>query len=425
MSFYKSKNRSKNYINIVMKKIAIVGGGAAGFFAAIRAAELASEQKMPVEIKIFESGKEFLRKVKISGGGRCNVTHHCFDVDQFCQNYPRGAALLRVAMMRFQAKDTVQWFTKRGVPLVAEADGRMFPKTNRSSTVIDCLMKAAQDAGVICLLEHAVVQIDRADMFTLHFRHGEIYQADVVMLATGSTEKGYALAQSLGHSITERAPSLFSFKIDDPLLAGLAGTSFSNVLLLLQVKKKFDSAGAMLITHWGLSGPAILKLSAWAAREIQQQGDACELTVNWLGNKREDEVFRLFEDHHKNRPNSPFHNSFSRYITKRFWSQLLKVFDISEQQKWGQVPVASLKKLAQVLCATRLHVHGKSRYKDEFVECGGVDLKEIDEHTMQSKLCPGLFFAGELLDVDGITGGFNFQNAWTGGWIAGSSFLAL
>jgi predicted Rossmann fold flavoprotein len=416
------------------KTIAVVGGGAAGFFAAIRAAEVAKENDQSVQIFIFESGKEFLRKVSVSGGGRCNVTHHQFDVPLFCQNYPRGQKELRSPFSRFQAKDTVNWFAQRGVDLITEADGRMFPSTHRSSTVVNLLLEAAKNNGIQCLTEHAVTRIEKnaigvsGSPFLLHFRHGFTQLADVILLATGSTEIGYELAASLGHTITERAPSLFSFKINHPLLHDLSGTSFSNAslkLLIEEVKKPFTQQGPLLITHWGLSGPGVLKISAWAAREIHRLHEAkqsCRLQVNWLG-ERPSFVMETLEKHQKSVPSQMLHNPFSQQLTKRFWSRVLFVGRVDEKQTWGQISKKQLQQITQILTESELEVQGKSRNKDEFVECGGVSLKEIDFKTMESKVCNGIFMAGEILDIDGITGGFNFQNAWSSGWIAGEAMV--
>jgi predicted Rossmann fold flavoprotein len=415
-----------------MKTIAIVGGGAAGFFAAIRAAEVAKEHNHPVKIIIFESGKEFLRKVAISGGGRCNVTHHNFDIPSFCQNYPRGQQELKSPFSRFQAKDTVEWFAKHGVDLIAEADGRMFPSTHKSSTIVNTLIETATQLGVECLTEYAVTQIDATHLqsplprFSLHFRNGHQQLADRVLLATGSTEIGYELASHLGHTITERAPSLFSFKINHPLLHDLPGTSFPNAQLRLQIegiKKPFTQQGPLLITHWGLSGPGILKLSAWAAREINhlhKLNQSYQLLVNWLGEGNPQSTLEMLESHKQAHVSAPMNNLFSNQITKRFWSRLLYLQSIDEKQTWGQTSKKQLQTIAKNLTETSLEVQGKSRNKDEFVECGGVSLKEIEFKTMESKICPGLFVAGELLDIDGITGGFNFQSAWSTAWVAGN-----
>lgn len=407
------------------KKIVIVGGGAAGFFAAIRAAELAKSQSRRIEISILEMSGEYLRKVRISGGGRCNVTHHIFEPRAFCENYPRGEKELLSAMQRFQSKDTVQWFADRGVRLYPEEDGRMFPTTNDSKTVIECFVQCCRELNVKILTGHSVQSIkkDPDGKFTISLREQEPLIADRVMIATGSSSGGYQLAKDLGHTITDLAPSLFSFKISDSLLTDLSGLSFENAATKLAIPdcRLFEESGPLLITHWGLSGPAILKLSAWAAREMKKSNYEAKLIVNWLGLQNFEAaktlVKKLKEEHHKGQVGTLPMPGFA----KRFWVSLLLKCNIESEKRWAEVSKQEIQTLANHIFATEFKVLGKNRFKDEFVECGGVSLKEIDFKTMESKICPGLYFAGEVLDIDGITGGFNFQAAWTGGFIAGSN----
>ena len=405
-----------------IRKVVIIGGGAAGFFAAINTAENAKANHTAVDVQILEASASVLKKVSISGGGRCNVTHNLFEVRAFCERYPRGSKELLSAFQRFQAKDTVEWFQKRGVNLVAEEDGRMFPDTNTSETIIQCFQDSARDAGVQVKLNHKVESISKLETgkFLIQIRTGEKMEADSVMIATGSSGFGHKLAKELGHTITELAPSLFSFKIEDPMLTDLPGLSFENaeVKLLIPNEKPFKEKGPMLITHWGLSGPAVLKISAWAAREMLHADYKAQLKVNWLGTDRIESVLDILKKVKAEGLKSLVANVYPEQLAKRFWIKVLEKIKIPEDKRWADISNKELQALAEVLFATQFEVLGKNRYKDEFVECGGVDLKEINFKKMESKICPGLYFAGEVLDIDGITGGFNFQNAWTGAFIA-------
>ena len=408
---------------MTVRKIVIVGGGAAGFFAAINAAENAKANGKAALVEILEATNSTLKKVSISGGGRCNVTHNLFEVRAFCERYPRGAKELLSAFQRFQARDTVEWFQKRGVTLVPEEDGRMFPDTNTSETIIKCFQDSAAKAGVQVRLNHKVESITKPEpggRFVITLRTGDVIEADSVMIATGSSAFGHKLAKELGHNITELAPSLFSFKISDPMLTDLAGLSFerAETKLLIDGVKPFKEAGPMLITHWGLSGPAVLKISAWAAREMLHADYKAQLKVNWMGIDRIDKVLEQLKDLKVEGNKSQVSNVYPTELAKRFWLKVLEKANIPEDKRWADLSNKELQALADLLFGTTFEVLGKNRYKDEFVECGGVDLKEIDFKKMESKICPGLYFAGEVLDIDGITGGFNFQNAWTGAWIA-------
>jgi predicted Rossmann fold flavoprotein len=410
------------------KTIAIIGGGAAGFFSAINTAQLARQKGLSLDIRILESTKQYLKKVKISGGGRCNVTHNCFDVKMFCQNYPRGSRELLSPMQQFQAKDTVEWFKKAGVQLVTEADGRMFPDTNSSATIVDCYLQLAREFKIKLMSDSPVTAIETPStrQLKLHIRGKESLMADAVLVATGSALGGYRLAKSLGHTITELAPSLFSFKIKDPLLSGLQGLSFSDATLKLTLpgKKVFKQKGPVLITHWGLSGPAILKLSAWAAREMKQANYDGTLTVNWMGTEKTGDVENRLKLIKEDNLKSYLKNSYPENLPKRFWLNLLDKISIDQDNQWSRISNRDIAKMGHALVATSLNISGQNRYKDEFVECGGVALSEVDFKTMQSKICPGLYFAGEILDVDGITGGFNFQSAWTTAWIAAQHMVS-
>jgi len=408
-------------------QIAIVGGGAAGFFCAITAARLAQEKNLSCRVTILESSNQFLKKVKISGGGRCNVTHKLFDVSEFCQNYPRGRRELLSPMQKFQAQDTVKWFQKAGIRLIAEDDGRMFPDTHSSQTIIDCYLDQANQFGVDLKLRSPVKSIQASDSnrLILKIKDQESFHADLVLIATGSSPAGYRLAESLGHSITERAPSLFSFKIDDPLLQDLPGLSFpfASLKLSLPKKKSFQQSGPILITHWGLSGPAILKLSAWSAREMKQVNHQAQLSVSWLGDQSSQQLTEKLKDLKNQNPKNLMKNIYPAELPKRFWLKVLAKGQIDIEKQWANLSHKELNLIINILTQSDFQVLGQNRYKDEFVECGGVHLKEVDFKTMESKICPNLYFAGELLDVDGITGGFNFQNAWTTGWIAAHSMV--
>jgi predicted Rossmann fold flavoprotein len=407
------------------RNIAIIGGGASGIFASIRCAEIAKEKKIDVDICVFEASTNFLRKVRISGGGRCNVTHHLLNIKDFSLNYPRGQKELLSPFQKFQATDTIKWFEDRGVNLKHERDGRMFPITDRSETIIDCFIKETNKHKVKLLNKKNVnALIKRQDgRLTVSINEGESFIADSVLIATGSKPLGYKLATALGHSITEIAPSLFTFKIDDPILENLSGTSFSNATLTLKIKKTkpFIQTGALLITHWGLSGPALLKLSAWAAREMMHASYKARIVVNWLSIDNKDDAEKWLKAIKKNNTKTSIGNAYPKELTKRFWLQLLKKCSILKEKNWSEISKNELNQIIENLVNCELDILGKSRFKEEFVECGGVNLKEINLRTMESKICSGLFFSGEVMDIDGITGGFNFQSAWTSGWIAGSN----
>jgi len=359
------------------------------------------------------------------GGGRCNVTHHIFEPRQFVKAYPRGAKELLSGFTVFQAKDTVRWFQDRGVRIVPESDGRMFPDSNRSETIINCFLAEASRLGVQILIDHPVSQIEKKDgKFSIVCKSAEL-NADRVLLATGSFPLGHRLAVGLGHTITELAPSLFSFVIRNELITGLEGISFPMAkTTLLCDGHVFAEAGPLLITHWGLSGPAVLKISAWSARHMKRAGYKATLKVNWLGLDNLEVAKKFVEDFKARNLKSKILNARPDVIPLRFWERILTYVGLPSDIKWAELSKRQHFTLAEALFSTEFKVDGKNRYKDEFVECGGVDLREVDFRTMQSKVCPGLYFAGEVLDIDGITGGFNFQNAWTGSWIGAQSMAA-
>jgi predicted Rossmann fold flavoprotein len=397
----------------------VIGGGAAGFFAAIQAAEITPN----IKILILEGTPKLLSKVEISGGGRCNVTHNCFDPRELISHYHRGKRELLGPFSRFQPKDTIEWFQAKGVAIKTEADGRMFPETNTSQTIISCFLEQAEKYGIEIKKKTRVSEITKKDSenFLITTRDGEIFEATNVLLATGSSKEGHQLAESFGHTITELAPSLFTFTIQNPILIDLAGLSFPSAEVNLKVTEKdFVLQGPVLITHWGLSGPAILKLSSQAAKELFQEKYQAKLRINWIGIKQE-KVFQELEQARKEYPlrNIQKHPLFQ--LQKRFWERCCELAGIFEMIKYSECSNDLLRKLANILTQTELQVSGKGEFKEEFVTCGGVSLEEIDFRTYESKIVSGLFFAGEILNIDGETGGFNFQNAWTGGWHVGNA----
>ena len=397
----------------------VVGGGAAGFFSAITCAENSAKS-----VLILEKTPQLLQKVKISGGGRCNVTHDCFEPRALSRNYPRGEKALIGPFHRFGAADTVDWFASRGVTLKTEADGRMFPDTDSSQTIIDALLGAADAAGVnIHASEGVISVVKNEDIFELVTDAGNSYTAASVLIATGGTRitAGAKLAASLGHELQPPTPSLFTFKIKDPRIEGLLGLSVSPAEVSIQ-QSKLTSRGPVLITHWGLSGPGILKISAQGARELAERDYRFDISVNWLPDADPAAVVaekRVSEGKRQLSGRSPFVS-----IPKRLWLRLLAAAEISGATTWSQLSKAQAIQLLSELTTSTFAVTGKSTNKDEFVTCGGVALNEINFQTMESKLVQGLYFAGEVIDVDGVTGGFNFQNAWTNGFHAGSDIAA-
>jgi predicted Rossmann fold flavoprotein len=400
------------------QRVIVIGGGAAGFFAAITAAEYAA-----TEVLILEKGPEVLTKVRISGGGRCNVTHACPDSRELVGSYPRGFRSLLGPFHRWQVADTIAWFENHGVALKTEEDGRMFPITDDSRTVIDCLTRVARNLGVKWRTQCGIAAISRtpAGGFQLTSEGGEIFETACLLIATGGIRSGPARlpVTAVGHAMASAVPSLFTFKIDDPRLSDLQGVSvpFAKVRA-----EKWASSGPLLITHWGLSGPAALKVSAWGARSLAECGYEFELRVAWAGNfDREQLAAILTQERQQHGARKVLRNSVIEGITKRLWQRLCGAAGISEEQTWATLTREESRRLVEELADGRYAVRGKSLNKDEFVTCGGVHLKDVNLKTMESKLTPGVFFAGEVLDIDGVTGGFNFQAAWTTGRIAGEA----
>ncbi len=399
------------------KKIAIAGGGAAGFFAAIACARANPAN----QVSIYERGPDFLTKVRISGGGRCNVTHACFDPRAMSERYPRGERPLISPLHRFSSSDTVAWFEEREVKLKIEADGRIFPVTDSSQTIIDCLVNEAEAAGVRLFSRKGIETVGRtADSFELHFARGETTICDRLLLATGGTRStsGERIAQSLGHTLLPAVPSLFSFHVANPWLRLLPGVSVTDVEVSIP-RTALRERGALLVTHQGLSGPAILRLSAWGARVLHGLEYEFTLRLNWLPDLSEEEIRERLRSLRESNPNRRVHNSPIASLPVRLWEQLALAVGIGPETRWTTLSRGQAHAFASLLRRTELPVNGKSLNKEEFVTCGGVNLREVNFKTMESRVTPGLYFAGELLDVDGITGGFNFQAAWTTGWIAG------
>ncbi|MBE9142436.1 BaiN/RdsA family NAD(P)/FAD-dependent oxidoreductase [Planktothrix mougeotii] len=405
-------------------KVIVIGGGAAGFFGAITCATYHPH----TQVILLEAGQQPLAKVRISGGGRCNVTHACFEPTQFVQNYPRGSKALRGAFSRFQAKNTVEWFTRQGVQLKTESDGRMFPTTDDSATIVNCLMRVAEQAGVRIKTQVPVTAISHHNSntypFKIQLKTGEILESDRLLLATGNNPSGYRFAQALGHTIIPPVPSLFTFNIKDQRLQDLAGVSVSSVRVKLP-QAKLEQTGPLLITHWGLSGPAILKLSAWGARVLYDCGYKSPLQINWLPQEHPEQLKEQLLGLKSEFPKRLIAANCPVDLPRRLWKQLVNYIGIDEEKRWSEISNKSLNQLIQELTQGSYKITGKGVFKEEFVTCGGVNLKEVDFKTMESRCCPGLYLAGEVLDIDGITGGFNFQSAWTTGWLAGQSIGKL
>ncbi len=403
------------------KRIAIVGGGAAAFFAAINCAEA----NPSLEIAIFERASQFLGKVKISGGGRCNVTHACADTRSMAEQYPRGESALLPMLHRFSPNDTENWFKNRGVNLKVEADGRIFPLSDSSQTVIDCFQKEAQRLDIRMLSKAGVdsVRKNPDGGFDLTFStKAPTLSCARLLIATGGCRSpgSVTLLESLGHRVNPPVPSLFSFHIQADWLNALAGISLAAVEASVP-GTKLREQGPLLITHNGLSGPVILRLSAWGARVLHDSDYHFAIQLKWIPGLSDDEIRERFRSMRESHPNRHVMNSPLEGVPARLWSELAGRSGIDATVKWTTLSREQTHSLVENLCRTRLPVTGKSLNKDEFVTCGGVNLREVDLKTMQSRITPGLFFAGEVLDIDGITGGFNFQAAWTTGWIAGKA----
>jgi predicted Rossmann fold flavoprotein len=421
-----------------MFDVIVLGGGAAGFYSAIHIVE----RNPKLKVAILERGKEVLTKVKVSGGGRCNVAHAEFDPKELTKNYPRGERELLGPFHTYCSGDTMAFFEKRGIPLNIEADGRMFPATNSSQTIIDCFIKETERLGIKVLKNSSIVGITPLDgkngtegypwaIKTIR----NTYQAKKIVVATGSNPKIWELLRQMGHTIIAPVPSLFTFNIVDNRISGIQGISTNAAIKILPSKvnngkfkaalKKYsvhtsdlESEGPLLITHWGMSGPGILRLSAWGAQLLHELNYKFTIKVNWLPAYHEEGLLRQLQQIKEVEGKKTILRTKAFELPKRLWGSLVKAAGISDTDKWADVSKMQLQDLAKQLTASQFRVDGKSTYKEEFVTAGGVDLKEINFKTYESKLFPNLYFAGEVINVDAITGGFNFQNAWTGAFIA-------
>ena len=391
--------------------IIIVGGGAAGFFTAINIVE----KNPKLKVAILERGSEVLQKVRISGGGRCNVTHACFEPNELVKFYPRGEKELRGPFHQFCSGDTIEWFEKHGVELKIEEDGRMFPVSNSSQTIIDCFLKATQKLGITVLTGQSVQSIFKKDNLWKVETQNENFLVEKLILATGSNPKIWELLHSYGHAIVSPVPSLFTFNIKDARIKELPGVSAQ---VSVKVKDtKLTSTGPLLITHWGMSGPAILKLSAWGARILHDKNYQFTIFVNWLNDIETSEAEKILKDLKQEHAKKTVSKKSPFELTNRLWESLVLASNIAPETKWADLSKNQLQNLASQLTNATFQVNGKSTFKEEFVTAGGIDLKEINFNTMESKLHENLFFAGEIVNIDAITGGFNFQNAWTSGFI--------
>ena len=398
------------------KNIVIIGGGAAGFFTAINAKEMNPN----LNITILEKGSDVLQKVKISGGGRCNVSHACFVPKDLCEFYPRGKKELLGPFHQFMTGDTMAWFEKRGVPLKVEKDNRIFPESNTSQSIIDCFQNLVQKLNIKVLTQHGVNSVSKTENSWLVETDKGNFKADAVIIAAGSSKRVWDLVKTLQHSVVEPVPSLFTFNIKDPRLTDLLGVSVPNATVKI-LGTKLETSGPLLITHWGMSGPAILKLSAFGARILAEKNYEYQVQVNWLsistGQALQD-LFKIKKDNSKKQMGlrSPF-----EAISKRLWERFVTVEGIDPTSNWADISNKQMESLACQLTQGVFKASGKSTFKDEFVTAGGIHLKEINFKRFESKLHENLFFAGEVLNIDAVTGGFNFQNAWTGGFIIAQS----
>ena len=398
------------------KRLVVIGGGAAGFFCAINAAQM----NPALEVIIVEKTSKLLSKVRISGGGRCNVTHHCFSMAEMIKKYPRGNQFLKRAFHHFFTTDTIRWFEERGVQLKTEADGRMFPTTDSSETIVNCLMKEVNKNGVQILLNREVAALSMLnDEWSIGFKDGEKIMTDFVCIASGGYPKSlqFEWLKKSGHTIEAPVPSLFTFNMPGNNVTSLMGIVAENASVKI-AGSKLQEQGPLLITHWGMSGPCILKLSAWGARELAVKNYQFSILVNWLPAFNEQTLKDKFQQVRFDQAAQKIVNRNAFGLPQRLWQYLLQQSGVNENLRWADLPAKEQNKLIKNICSQEFAVSGKTTFKEEFVTAGGVALEEVDYNTMQSKIVPNLFFAGEVLNIDGVTGGFNFQSAWTTGFIA-------
>ena len=400
-----------------MKKVIIIGGGASGFFTA------ANIDTKLYDITILEQNSDVLQKVKISGGGRCNVSHACFDPRELVQSYPRGNKELLSVFTKFQPGDTMNWYEEHGVALKIEDDNRIFPESNSSQSIIDCLVNECRKKNVKILTKQTVTEIlPQENGYKIHTTD-QNYFADYVVFSTGSSPKAFKILEKLGHQIVAPVPSLFTFNIKNEILKDLMGTSFQYVDIEIP-RLNLEESGSLLITHWGLSGPAILKLSAWGARELAALKYQFEIIVNFIGTASED-ALEIFKNFKENEPKKSIGQAKIFDITNRFWQRILFVSGIDTTKQLANINNKEMQKIIENLCCCRMNVTGKSTFKEEFVTAGGVDLKEMDFKTMKSKKLPNFYISGEVLNIDAVTGGFNFQACWSEGWLIAQDLNAV
>ena len=402
--------------------LVVIGGGAAGFFCAVNAARM----NPLLKVIIVEKSSKVLSKVKVSGGGRCNVTHACFEIPELIKRYPRSQNFLKKTFHWFNTKNTIQWFEERGVQLKTEADGRMFPVTDNSQTIIDCLIKEANKYGVEILFNTEIKSIKRVNNFFQLETGNRQLETNYICIASGGYPKSsqFEWIKNLSHTIEEPVPSLFTFNIPNNKITSLMGVSVEKVAVKIQ-STKLSETGSVLITHWGLSGPAVLKLSAWGARELAAFNYHFNILVNWLPSCNENTLREEWSSLRNQFASQKINNKNPFGLPQRLWLYFLDECKIIHDARWAELSSASQNKLIKTLTVQAFEVKSKTTFKEEFVTCGGVKLSEIDASTMQSKIIPHLFFAGEIMDVDGITGGFNFQHAWTSGWIAAKNIANI
>lgn len=403
----------------INKKLIVIGGGAAGFFCAVNAARLNPH----LQVTVFEKSNKLLSKVKVSGGGRCNVTHACFEMAEMAKCYPRGGNFLKKLFHRFFTTDTIEWFQSRGVALKTEADGRMFPVSNSSQTIIDCLLQEAAKYNVAIQMQHDVKSISITEsQFILQTSNNKTIAADYLCVATGGLHKPemYQWLKNLGHSVSEPVPSLFTFNMPSHPIKELMGVSIEDVLIKIS-GTKLQQQGPVLITHWGLSGPCVLRLSAWAARELAGRKWQFNIIVNWLPQYNESQMRQALQQLRFQLASQQIFHKNPFDLPRRLWEFLLQQSAVQAETRWADLPAKQQNLLIKNLVSYECEVKGKTTFKEEFVTAGGIALNEIDPNTMMSKIVPNLYFAGEIIDVDGITGGYNFQNAWTTGFVAAKS----
>lgn len=405
------------------KKLVVVGGGAAGFFCAVNAAEMYRD----LDIVLLEKSSKFLAKVAVSGGGRCNVTQACSSISEMLKAYPRGSRFLKKGFYQFFTNDTIDWFERHGVALKTESDGRMFPTTNTSETVVQCLLNKAGQLGVRLQTNTAVQNLRRlGDGFEIVVGRAEIIMADYVCLACGGFPKlsQYDLFKELALSVVPPVPSLFTFNLPDHPIRSLMGISVPETEIKL-TQNKLKTTGPVLITHWGLSGPAVLKLSALAARVVAEKNYRFGIQINWLPEMNEEHLRQMLMQYRQQHGAAKVAGKNPFGLPARLWQFFMGIAEIDEAINWADMPAKAQNRLTKILCAYEIEVNGKTTFKEEFVTAGGIALDEIDPQTMMCKKYPGLFFAGEILDIDGVTGGYNFQNAWTTGFVAAKNIKCL